>query len=133
MSHSGLNQLPFLTITRPFTSNFSNRSVSALAFTLSCHKSSAPNQRRKILVTRSSIAVEQQQTQTKTAVIRIGTRGRYCLLCSTLPSGLALVCVSYWIKIAFFLKKNARIIIFFIAATMELSLLFLFNRGSSVD
>ncbi|KAL3503726.1 hypothetical protein ACH5RR_038175 [Cinchona calisaya] len=70
-----LNQLPFLR-PPPFSSNFSNGSVSALGCTLPFHKSSCfPNQPRKILVTRSSIAVEQQQTQTKTAVIRIGTRG----------------------------------------------------------
>ncbi|XP_027061577.1 porphobilinogen deaminase, chloroplastic [Coffea arabica] len=73
-----LNQHPFLTSNpRPFASNFAYASsVSALGFTLpSSHKTSAPpNQRRKTLVTSSSIAVE-HHTQTKTAVIRIGTRG----------------------------------------------------------
>ncbi|KAL3508269.1 hypothetical protein ACH5RR_027670 [Cinchona calisaya] len=77
ISHYSLNQLPFLNINRrPFTSNFINGSVSALGFALPCHRSSVPNQQpTKILVTRSSIAVEQQTSQIKTAVIRIGTRG----------------------------------------------------------
>ncbi|CAI9782629.1 unnamed protein product [Fraxinus pennsylvanica] len=62
----------------PFRVNtraFAGRSVSALGLSLPCLKSPLYSQRKRNLVIRDSVAVE-QQTQTKAAVIRIGTRGR---------------------------------------------------------
>ncbi|KAI5665688.1 hypothetical protein M9H77_15541 [Catharanthus roseus] len=72
-----MNQIPLLNPCKrsPFTSNFVNGSVSAIVgSSLPWLKTSVPNRCRKIFITKSSIAVE-QQTKTKTAVIRIGTRG----------------------------------------------------------
>ncbi|XP_009610066.1 porphobilinogen deaminase, chloroplastic [Nicotiana tabacum] len=55
---------------KPFNSHLS----SDVGFSFPCLTSVFPNQRRKILVARASIVVE-QETQTKLALIRIGTRG----------------------------------------------------------
>ncbi|KAM3302721.1 porphobilinogen deaminase, chloroplastic [Capsicum chacoense] len=59
------------------TLNASNLSSSAhlsIGFSSPCRKSSVSVQRRRVHVTRASVAVE-QQGQTKVAVIRVGTRG----------------------------------------------------------
>lgn len=70
---TSLNPVSFHSDTRrPFTSNFCNGSVLALGSSFPWLNSSNPNRRRSVFVTRASVAVEQQ---TKTAVIRIGTRG----------------------------------------------------------
>lgn len=75
---TSLNQISFCSNTRrQFTSNFCNGSVSALGSSFPWLNSSNPNRRRSVFVTRASVAVELKQQQTKTAVIRIGTRGRY--------------------------------------------------------
>lgn len=59
----------------PLSGNLCGGSVSALLFSpVSSSKSPAFN-RSGIFVTRASVAVE-ETTQTKAAVIRIGTRGR---------------------------------------------------------
>lgn len=75
---STANQAQFCIKMRPLSGNFTAGSVSALRFPLLCGgKSPASTHlaRCRSLVTRASVAVE-EKTQTKTAVIRIGTRGR---------------------------------------------------------
>ncbi|KAH7860219.1 hypothetical protein Vadar_010837 [Vaccinium darrowii] len=67
---SALNQILFPLNVRTANGNFSTSSVSALPSL----KTPAANRRRKLMVTRSSIAVG-QQTQTTVALLRIGTRG----------------------------------------------------------
>ncbi|XP_059284673.1 porphobilinogen deaminase, chloroplastic-like [Lycium ferocissimum] len=56
------------------SSNLSSQSILPIGFSSPCLKSSVFGQRRRVNVTRASIAVE-QQSQTKVAVIRVGTRG----------------------------------------------------------
>lgn len=73
-----VNQAHLCMKTRPLSGNFTAGSVSALGFSLpSSGKFSAftHSVRGRSLVTRASVAVE-EKTETKTAVIRIGTRGR---------------------------------------------------------
>ncbi|XAR56891.1 Hydroxymethylbilane synthase [Bertholletia excelsa] len=55
-------------------SNFVTGSVSAVGFSLPALRTQPSTRRSKLVVTRASIAVE-QQTQTKVALLRIGTRG----------------------------------------------------------
>ncbi|KAK6785751.1 hypothetical protein RDI58_019206 [Solanum bulbocastanum] len=55
-------------------SNLSSGSLLPIGFSSPCRKSAVSVQRRRVHVTRASIAVE-QQAQTKVAVIRVGTRG----------------------------------------------------------
>lgn len=72
---ASLNQAVFPGNKRALTSNFSIGSVSAIGFSLpSSRKCAASSHRRENLVVKASVAVE-QQTQTKVALIRIGTRG----------------------------------------------------------
>ncbi|THF99208.1 hypothetical protein TEA_019887 [Camellia sinensis var. sinensis] len=79
-----LNQSLFPANIGTLSGNLSTCSVSPLGFSL---PSPAANRRRKLMVTRASVAVE-QETQTKVALIRIGTRG------SALPSaGSVLSCI----------------------------------------
>lgn len=54
--------------------NFCTGSISALGFSLPCLKSPALNGTRRHLITKASLAVEQQD-RTKVSLIRIGTRG----------------------------------------------------------
>ncbi|KAK4420590.1 Porphobilinogen deaminase, chloroplastic [Sesamum alatum] len=68
------SQAPCGLKTRPLCSNFTAGSVSALGFSLPGSKSPAFTQRGRVFVTRASVSVE-EKTRTKTAVIRIGTRG----------------------------------------------------------
>ncbi|CAL5405130.1 unnamed protein product [Camellia sinensis] len=67
-----LNQSLFPANIGTLSGNLSTCSVSPLGFSL---PSPAANRRRKLMVTRASVAVE-QETRTKVALIRIGTRGR---------------------------------------------------------
>ncbi|KAL0320964.1 UNVERIFIED_CONTAM: Porphobilinogen deaminase, chloroplastic [Sesamum radiatum] len=60
--------------TRPLCSNFTAASVSALGCSLPASKSPAFTRRGRVFVARASVSVE-EKTRTKTAVIRIGTRG----------------------------------------------------------
>ncbi|KAK4484907.1 hypothetical protein RD792_007508 [Penstemon davidsonii] len=70
-----VNRTPFsINNSRVLSSNFTTGSVSALGFSLPNSKSPSFNQRSRVYVTRASIAVE-EKTETKAAVIRIGTRG----------------------------------------------------------
>ncbi|KAF5948970.1 hypothetical protein HYC85_014927 [Camellia sinensis] len=66
-----LNQSLFPANIGTLSGNLSTCSVSPLGFSL---PSPAANRRRKLMVTRASVAVE-QETRTKVALIRIGTRG----------------------------------------------------------
>ncbi|KAL7217375.1 hypothetical protein ACSBR1_029133 [Camellia fascicularis] len=66
-----LNQSLFPANIGTLSGNLSTCSVSPLGFSL---PSPATNRRRKLMVTRASVAVE-QETRTKVALIRIGTRG----------------------------------------------------------
>ncbi|XP_073058822.1 porphobilinogen deaminase, chloroplastic-like isoform X2 [Primulina eburnea] len=59
---------------RPLSSNFTATSVSALAFVLPGGKCPAFTPRSRICITKASVAVE-DKVQTRTALIRIGTRG----------------------------------------------------------
>lgn len=75
-------------------SNLSSGSLLPIGFSSPCRKSALSLQRRRVHVTRASVALE-QQAQTKVAVIRVGTRGRYCQLftqsiCTKIPNGLYL-------------------------------------------
>ncbi|KAK9275248.1 hypothetical protein L1049_022510 [Liquidambar formosana] len=74
MDTVSLNQTFFPVNIRSAPVNFCTGSVSALGFSLPCLKNPATNHGRKLIVTRASIAVE-QQTQTKVSLVRIGTRG----------------------------------------------------------
>ncbi|KAL8461953.1 hypothetical protein ACS0TY_032346 [Phlomoides rotata] len=72
-----VNQAQFCIKMRPLSGNFTAGSVSALRFSLPCggkSPASAHFVRGRSSVTRASVAVE-EKTETKTAVIRIGTRG----------------------------------------------------------
>ncbi|GMP64769.1 hypothetical protein CsSME_00025890 [Camellia sinensis var. sinensis] len=66
-----VNQSLFPANIGTLSGNLSTCSVSPLGFSL---PSPATNRRRKLMVTRASVAVE-QETRTKVALIRIGTRG----------------------------------------------------------
>ncbi|KAL0310868.1 UNVERIFIED_CONTAM: Porphobilinogen deaminase, chloroplastic [Sesamum angustifolium] len=68
------SQAPCGLKTRPLCSNFTAASVSALGCSLPVSKSPAFTRRGRVFVTRASISLE-EKTRTKTAVIRIGTRG----------------------------------------------------------
>ncbi|XP_075482402.1 porphobilinogen deaminase, chloroplastic-like isoform X2 [Primulina tabacum] len=59
---------------RPLSGNFTGTSVSALGFVLPGGKCPAFTPRSRICITKASVAVE-DKVQTRTALIRIGTRG----------------------------------------------------------
>ncbi|KAG8365230.1 hypothetical protein BUALT_Bualt18G0082700 [Buddleja alternifolia] len=72
---ASLSQAPLSFKSTPFFSNFTAAaSVSPLGFSLPRSKFPFFTQRGRVFVTRASVAAE-EKTQTKTAVIRIGTRG----------------------------------------------------------
>ncbi|KZV15616.1 porphobilinogen deaminase, chloroplastic-like [Dorcoceras hygrometricum] len=68
------NLPPFGSFTRPLSSNFSGSLVQALGFVLAGGKCPALTPRSRICITKASFAVE-DKVETKTALIRIGTRG----------------------------------------------------------
>ncbi|KAL0443171.1 UNVERIFIED_CONTAM: Porphobilinogen deaminase, chloroplastic [Sesamum latifolium] len=69
-----VNQAHFRINTRPLSSNFTAASVSALGFSSPSSSNSSASSRGSSFVTRASVAVE-EKTETKAALIRIGTRG----------------------------------------------------------
>lgn len=76
---ASLNQPLFPTHIPSLKTNLTSGSVPIHGFSLSCLNTRAPNCRTKNMVIKASVAVE-QEAQTKVALIRIGTRGRYrCL------------------------------------------------------
>ncbi|XP_073303440.1 porphobilinogen deaminase, chloroplastic-like isoform X2 [Primulina huaijiensis] len=68
------NLAPFGFCTRPLSSNFTGSSVSALGFVLPGGKRPAFTPRVRFCITKASVAVE-DMVETRTALIRIGTRG----------------------------------------------------------
>lgn len=71
-----VSQATFGVNTRSLSSNFTAGSVSALGFSSPANKSPIFTQRGRLSTARASVAVE-EKTETKAAVIRIGTRGRW--------------------------------------------------------
>ncbi|GER33881.1 porphobilinogen deaminase, partial [Striga asiatica] len=78
MAMATVNQVHFPSNARPITSNFMAGSVSALGFALlgTCKCPALTDSKRgRSCVTFASVAPVEENTETKTAVIRIGTRG----------------------------------------------------------
>ncbi|KAL0399004.1 UNVERIFIED_CONTAM: Porphobilinogen deaminase, chloroplastic, partial [Sesamum radiatum] len=74
-----VNQAHFRINTRHLSSNFTAASVSALGFSSPSSSNSSASSHGRSFVTRASVAVE-EKTETKAALIRIGTRGRLSFL-----------------------------------------------------
>ncbi|KAL3643155.1 hypothetical protein CASFOL_013970 [Castilleja foliolosa] len=78
MAIATVNQAQFCIKTRPFTTNFTAGSVSAVGFCLPSGSKSpafAHSKTGRGFITLASVAPVEEKTQAKTAVIRIGTRG----------------------------------------------------------
>ncbi|PIN11001.1 Porphobilinogen deaminase [Handroanthus impetiginosus] len=71
---ASVSQSPFGLKTRPICSYLTSGSVSALGFSLPGSKCPIFARRGQVLIAKASVSVE-QKTETRTAVIRIGTRG----------------------------------------------------------
>lgn len=72
-------QAHFRINTSPLSSNLTSASVSALGFSSPSTSNSSASSRGRSFVTRVLVAVE-EKTETKAALIRIGTRGRLSFL-----------------------------------------------------
>ncbi|GER52762.1 porphobilinogen deaminase [Striga asiatica] len=78
MAIATVNQVHFAPYTRPLATNFTAGSVSALGFAMPAGTKSQAltrSKRGRRFITLASVAPVEEKTETKTAVIRIGTRG----------------------------------------------------------